>query len=117
MWNIKLRSSKLIIKSDAQKRMVELGFGCRFHDLKYFKVGIFFMFLEFIIYFRASSQIFVKYHQFNVILSYLKQNYDNCLFNITYLHHLLKYVNFLWNCFCHHKLLWLCRSICFFLCL
>ena len=35
-----MRSSKLIIKSDAQKQMVEYGFGRRFHDLKYIEVGI-----------------------------------------------------------------------------
>jgi hypothetical protein len=36
-----LGSSKLIIKSDAQKQMVESGFGLRFHDLNYFEDGIF----------------------------------------------------------------------------
>ena len=30
MHNIKLRSLKLIMNSDAQKQMVESGFGCRF---------------------------------------------------------------------------------------
>ena len=35
---MKLRSSKLIIKSDAQKQMVEFGFEHRFHDLKYLKL-------------------------------------------------------------------------------
>ena len=42
MWIIKLRSSIFSIKSDAQKQMVECGFGCRFHDLDYFEVGIIF---------------------------------------------------------------------------
>ena len=42
MLKTKLRSSILIIKSDAQKQMVESGFGCRFHDVKYFEVEIFF---------------------------------------------------------------------------
>ena len=46
----------------------------------------FFIFLEFIIYLRASPQNFVKNHQFNVILSYFKQILDSHLFNITYLH-------------------------------
>ena len=41
MQNIKLRSSKLSIARDAQKQMIEFGFGCRFHDLNYFEVGIF----------------------------------------------------------------------------
>jgi hypothetical protein len=40
MLKIKLESSIFIIKNDAQKQMVEFGFGCRFHDLNYFKVGI-----------------------------------------------------------------------------
>jgi hypothetical protein len=31
----------IIIKSDAQKRVVEYGLERRFHDLQYFKVGIF----------------------------------------------------------------------------
>ena len=38
--------------SDAQKQMVECGFGRRFHDLNYFEVR------KFIIYLRASSQNF-----------------------------------------------------------
>jgi hypothetical protein len=41
MLNIKLRSSILSIKSDAEKQVVEYGFGCRFHDLNYFEVEIF----------------------------------------------------------------------------
>ena len=42
MKKMKLGSSILIIKSDAQKQMIEFGFGRRFHDLNYFAVGIFF---------------------------------------------------------------------------
>ena len=42
MLNIELRSSKLSIKNDAQKQMVESGFGRRFYDLNNFQVGIFF---------------------------------------------------------------------------
>jgi hypothetical protein len=41
MLNIKLRSSILSIKSDAEKQVVEYGFGCRFHDLNYFEVEFF----------------------------------------------------------------------------
>ena len=37
LHNFKFRSSKLIIKSDAQKQMIECGFGRRFHDVKYFE--------------------------------------------------------------------------------
>ena len=66
--------------------MVESNFGRRFHDLKYLKVGFFFIFLDFIIHFKASSQIFVETHQLNVISLYCKQALDNYLFNITYLH-------------------------------
>ena len=53
IWNTKLRSSKLSINSDAQKQMVESGFGHRFHDLNYF---VLFLFLKIIVYLRASSQ-------------------------------------------------------------
>ena len=62
MWKIKLRSSIFIIKSDAQKQMLEFGFGYKFHDLNYFEIQIFFHILEFIIYLRASSQIFLENH-------------------------------------------------------
>ena len=74
----------LIVKRDAQKQMVESHFGCRFHDLNYFEVGIFFhipwILLEGIITKLCEN------HQFHVILSYFKQILDNHLFNITYLH-------------------------------
>ena len=53
--NIKLRSSILSIISDAQNKLVEFGFGHRFHDLNYFEVGIFYLkFLEFLIYLKES---------------------------------------------------------------
>ena len=57
-----------------------------FMNLIILKLEFSFIFLEFIIYFRASSQNFMKNHQCNVILSYFKQILDNHLFNITYLH-------------------------------
>ena len=75
-----LTSSIHSIKSDAQKQMIEFGFRRRCHGLSYL------IFLEFIIYLRASSQIFVENQQINVILSYLKKILENHLFNITYLH-------------------------------
>jgi hypothetical protein len=53
MYNIRLKSSNFIIKGDAQKHVVEYGFECKFHDLRYFKGGMFFIFLEFIIYFEV----------------------------------------------------------------
>ena len=36
-----MRSSKLIIKSNAQKKMDGPGFGCKFHDLNYFELEYF----------------------------------------------------------------------------
>ena len=39
--NIRSRSLKRIIKSDAKKWMAKYGFGCRFNDLKYYEVGFF----------------------------------------------------------------------------
>ena len=37
-----MRSSKLVIKIDAQKQMAKYGFGCKFHDdHKFFEVGCF----------------------------------------------------------------------------
>ena len=72
-----MRSPKLIIKSNAQKKMARFGCGCEFHDLDYFEFDFFFMFLEFIIHLRLSSVICIGSHQFNVNLSYLKQNFVN----------------------------------------
>jgi len=40
--NINMRSSKSIIKSDAQKQLTKYSFERKFHDLKYFDLGIFF---------------------------------------------------------------------------
>ena len=68
-----MTSSKLIIKSIAQKVMAKFGFGRKFHDLKYLEFGIFFLILEFIINLRETIQIFVKKNQFDVILSCFKQ--------------------------------------------
>ena len=38
---IKMRSLKFIIKSDAQKVMAKFGFQRRFHDLNYLKLDFF----------------------------------------------------------------------------
>ena len=58
---IKLRCSTSIIESDAQKPMVESGFGRRFHDLNYFEDGLFlFIFLEFVIYLRHQHKTLWK---------------------------------------------------------
>ena len=56
------------MKSDAHKQMIKSCFGRRFHDLKYFQVGILSIFLEFIMHFGASSQNSVENHQFDVII-------------------------------------------------
>jgi hypothetical protein len=48
-----MRFLKLIIKIIAQEVMTIFGFGYGFHDLKYLKLEIFFIFLEFIINMRA----------------------------------------------------------------
>ena len=40
--NINMRSSKLIIKNDAEKQLTKYSFERKFHDLKYFELGIFF---------------------------------------------------------------------------
>ena len=53
--------------------MINFGLRRRFHDLKYFEVGLFPMFLEFIMNLRTLLQNFVGKHQFNVILSCSKQ--------------------------------------------
>ena len=37
---MKMRSSRIIIKNNAQKVMAEFSFGRRFHDFEYFEVGI-----------------------------------------------------------------------------
>ena len=57
-----------------------------FMTLTLLKLEFSFIFLEFIVYLRASSQNFVENHQFNIILSYFKQILDSHLFNITFLH-------------------------------
>ena len=60
MYNIKLRFSELIIKSDVEKQMIEYGCRPRFMTLDILKLGIFFIFLRFILCLRISSQIFFK---------------------------------------------------------
>ena len=51
-----MRSSKFVIRSDAQKVMAKLGVGCRFHDLKYFEVVLFFIFLKFFVKLKVALQ-------------------------------------------------------------
>ena len=54
-----MRSSKLVIESDAQKKMAKSRSGCKFHDLKYFNIK-FYIFLKIIILLRASIQKLLK---------------------------------------------------------
>ena len=81
LQNIKLRSSKLIIKCDAQKQMIDFGLDADFMTLNNLNLDYFF-----IICTRASSQIFVENHQLNVIVAYPKHNLGIYLYNIIYLH-------------------------------
>ena len=92
---MKMRSSKNVIKSGAQMQIAKFGFGRKFHDLKYCKVGFFFIFLEFIIHLREPLQNIIEKNQVIINLSYFLDYY---LFNITYLHTTctipLEYVDF-----------------------
>ena len=85
--------------------MLSLVLDVDFMTLTILKLEFSFMFLEFVIYFKASSQNFVENHKYNVILLYCKQILDIHLFNITYLHHPLKYAYFSWDICCHHNLM------------
>ena len=68
-----MRSSQLIIKSDAQKQMAKSSSGCKLHDLKYSKVGLYFISqVEFIINLRPPLQIFLK----NINLMYSNHIYN-----------------------------------------
>ena len=70
-----------IFKIISSKEMTKSGFGHRFHDLKYFKVGFIFILLEFLISLRATLQKFVGKHQFDVLLSCLEPILNNYVFN------------------------------------
>ena len=61
------------------------------------KLEISFILLELIVYLRTCHKTLVENHQF-------KQISESHLFNIVYLHHLLKYIDFSWNFFCHQNL-------------
>ena len=61
------------------------------------KLGFSFIFLEFIVYLRASSQNFVENHKFNVILLYLEKYIQKIVqYHLLahYLQHLLEYAIF-----------------------
>ena len=70
MYNIKLRSSKLI-KSDAQRKWLNLVLDENFISLNILKfIFFFFIFLQIIVHLSAPSHKFKENHQFNVILTY-----------------------------------------------
>ena len=114
--NTKMRSSKLINRSDAQKQIIRFGFGREFHDLNYFELYLFinFIYLFFhILWIHHTLGVIIKYFctksslQCNFIMLYVKfwQLLVQYQHLHTHLHHLLKYVHFFWDCFCQHKLL------------
>ena len=73
------------MESDAQKQMAKYGFEHKFHNLKYFEDWFFSVILEFTMNLRASLQKIEKNKNCKN-LSYIRQNLDNYLFNITHLH-------------------------------
>ena len=52
--NIKMRSCKLVIKSNARKQMAKFGFGCKFQSLYMMNLESCFLFVEFIINLKSS---------------------------------------------------------------
>ena len=55
---VNVDDKSLIIRNIAQKVVAKSGFGCKFHDLKYFEVGfLFYIFLEFIINLRENYKM------------------------------------------------------------
>ena len=69
MWNIKLRLQNLSLKAMLKSEWLNLVLDIDFMTLNILKLELYFVFLESIIYLRASSQYSVEKHQFNVILS------------------------------------------------
>ena len=85
--NIEMRPSKLFIKVMLKKQMARFGVEHKLHDIKYFVVGLFYIFLKFIKTLRALSKKLFKNHQLNVILILLfEQNLSSYLLNISHLH-------------------------------
>jgi hypothetical protein len=76
-----MRFTNIIIKSITQKVMPKSGFGNRFHDLKYFEVGIFFHIP--LIHYKLEGKITKSCQNSPIlcILSYFKHNLDNYVFN------------------------------------
>jgi len=65
LYNTNMRSSKLILTSNAKKQMIRFDYGRKSQDLKYFELYI----LEFIIQLRSSSNIYVENHFLTIICS------------------------------------------------
>lgn len=63
-----LSSSEVVVNRSDRKQMARSGFGRVFHDLDYFGLKFFSIFLEFLIHVRSSSNSFVENYQLNVIL-------------------------------------------------
>ena len=55
------------IENIAQKVMANFGFGRRMHDLKYFEVGFFSIFLDFVINLRAPLYICLEEKNINLM--------------------------------------------------
>ena len=53
-----MRSSKLIIKDNAQNQMAKFGSGCNFHDLNYFELDFFSSYSLNSLYTQGHYQIF-----------------------------------------------------------
>lgn len=65
LYNTNMRSSKLILTSNAKKQMIRFDYGRKSQDLKYFELYI----LEFIIQLRSSSNIYVENQFLTIICS------------------------------------------------
>ena len=92
-WDLKYASLKVMLKS----KWLSLVLDIDFMTLTILKLEFSFIFLEFVIYLRASWQDFVGIPLFLCFLFYFEQILDNHLFDITYFaQHLLKYVEFSW---------------------
>jgi hypothetical protein len=82
-----------------ESKCSNLNLGINFMTLNFWNYIYFFIFLEFIIHFKASSQKFVE--TVKLIRKLLVQYH----LLAHHLHCLLKFVDFSWNSFCHPKLL------------
>jgi hypothetical protein len=57
-------------------------FGCKFHDLNHFELFFSIPWIHYTLEVNIKY-FFIENHQFNVILSWFNQFFDNYLFNIT----------------------------------